>query len=35
MEIVVDGHDEGEQAMGWTNYLEERLRYPFLSRCVR
>ena len=24
-----------EQALGWYNYLEENLRFPFLTRCIR
>lgn len=35
MEIVVDCYDEGERAMGWYCYLEDKLRFPFLSRCIR
>lgn len=35
MEIVVDCYDEGEQAMGWYNYLEENLHFPFLTRCIQ
>ena len=34
MEIVVDAYDEGERAMGWYYYLEEKLQFPFLTRCV-
>ena len=34
MEIVVDAHGEEEQAMGWYNYLENKLKFPFLSRCI-
>src|SRR5690349_5317312 len=35
MEIVVDGYDEGERAMGWYYYLEDKLHFPFLTRCVQ
>jgi hypothetical protein len=34
MEIVVDAHDEAERAMGWYSYLEDKLSFPFLTRCV-
>ena len=33
-EIVADAHDEAEQAMGWFNYLEDRLQSPFTARCI-
>lgn len=33
-EIVVDAHDEPERAMGWFNYLEDRLQFPFTARCI-
>ena len=35
MEIVVDAYDEGERAMGWYYYLEDKLHFPFLTRCIR
>jgi hypothetical protein len=34
MEIVVDCYDEAERAMGWFYYLEDKLNFPFLTRCV-
>jgi len=34
MEIVVDAYNEEERAMGWYCYLEEKLKCPFLSRCI-
>ncbi len=34
MEIVVDAQDEEEQVMGWYNYLENKLKFPFLSRRI-
>ena len=34
MEIIVDANDSEEQAMGWYCYLEEKLNFPFLSRCT-
>ena len=35
MEIVVDAYDSGEQAMGWYYYLEDKLQFPFLARCLK
>ena len=34
MEIVVDADDEQERAMGRYYYLEGKLTFPFLARCV-
>jgi Calcium binding len=34
MEIVVDAYTEEERAMGWYYYLEEKLNFPFLTRCI-
>ena len=34
MEIVVDAHDAEERAMGWYYYLEDKLTFPFLTRCI-
>ncbi len=34
MEIVVDAYDEDERAMGWFNYLEDKLSFPFVARCT-
>src|SRR5690349_15353657 len=34
MEIVVDAYGPEEQAMGWYYYLESKLQFPFLARCV-
>ncbi|MDB5308219.1 MAG: hypothetical protein JWO38_2421 [Gemmataceae bacterium] len=33
-EIIVDCNDENEQVMGWFNYLEDQLRFPFTALCV-
>jgi hypothetical protein len=35
MEIVVDAYDEGERAMGWYCYLDDKLSFPFVTRCIR
>lgn len=34
LEIVADANDAGERAMGWYNYLEDQLRFPFGATCV-
>ena len=34
MEIVVDAHDEQEQALGWYYYLQDQLQFPFAATCV-
>lgn len=34
MEIVVDAYDEQERALGWYYYLEDKLNFPFLTRCT-
>jgi hypothetical protein len=34
MEIVVDAYNEGESATGWYSYLEDKLNFPFLTRCI-
>src|SRR5258707_10029307 len=35
MEVIVDAYNEDERATGWFNYLEEKLDFPFLTRCVK
>jgi hypothetical protein len=35
MEIIVDAYGPEEQAMGWYNYLEDNLGFPFQARCVK
>lgn len=35
MEIVVDAYDEAERAMGWYYYLEEHLKCPFKTCCIK
>jgi hypothetical protein len=34
MEIVVDAYGPEEQAMGWYYYLENKLGFRFLARCI-
>ena len=33
-EAIVDAHDSEEQALGWYYYLEEKIAFPFLARCL-
>jgi len=33
MEIIVDAYNEEEQAMGWYNYLQDKLSFPFQGEC--
>jgi hypothetical protein len=32
-EIIVDAYGAEEQALGWYNYLDETLSFPFRARC--
>jgi hypothetical protein len=34
MEVVVDAYGEEERAMGWYNYLDDKLAFPFRARCI-
>jgi hypothetical protein len=34
MEIIVDAYGPEEQAMGWYNYLDDNLQFPFKTRCI-
>jgi Calcium binding len=34
MEVVVDAYGEAERAMGWYYYLEGKLSFPFIAKCV-
>ncbi|TMD63615.1 MAG: calcium-binding protein [Chloroflexi bacterium] len=34
MEIIVDAYGPEEQAMGWYNYLDDTLQFPFSARCI-
>jgi len=34
MEIVVDADGPEERALGWYNYLEDRLQFPFTATCI-
>lgn len=33
-EAVADANGPEEQAMGWYYYLEDRIQFPFLGRCI-
>jgi len=33
-EIIVDAYDEIERALGWYYYLEEKLTFPFKTKCI-
>ena len=33
-EIIVDAYGPEEQAMGWYYYLQDKLYFPFLARCI-
>jgi hypothetical protein len=35
MEIIVDAYGPEEQATGWYYYLEEKLHFPFVAKCVK
>ena len=34
LEITVDANGPEEQAMGWYYYLQDKLHFPFLARCI-
>lgn len=34
MEVVVDAYHREELVMGWYYYLEEKLNFPFVARCI-
>ncbi|HLZ59376.1 MAG TPA: calcium-binding protein [Ktedonosporobacter sp.] len=34
MEIIVDAYGPEEQALGWYNYLDDNLQFPFKARCI-
>ncbi len=34
-EIVVDAYGPEEQAMGWYYYLEGKLHFPFVAKCIK
>lgn len=35
MEVIVDAHDEEEQAMGWYYYLDDKIHFPFIAQCIK
>ena len=34
MEAIVDAYGAEEQAIGWYYYLDDRLSFPFLTKCI-
>ena len=32
-EVVVDAYDEGERALGWYYYLDDKISFPFKAKC--
>src|ERR1700674_5430319 len=34
MEIIVDAYGPEEQVMGWYNYLDDTLQFPFSAKCI-
>jgi hypothetical protein len=34
MEAIVDAYGAEEQALGWYYYLDDRLGFPFLAKCI-
>jgi hypothetical protein len=32
-EAIVDCYDEGEMAMGWYYYLDDKITFPFKAKC--
>lgn len=34
MEIIVDSYGPEEQAMGWYYYLQDKLSFPFITKCI-
>ena len=34
MEIIVDANGPEEQAMGWYYYLDDKVHFPFLAKCI-
>ena len=33
-EVIVDAYGLEEQALGWYYYLENKIQFPFLARCM-
>ena len=34
MEAIVDAYGPEEQAIGWYYYLDDKINFPFLAKCV-
>jgi len=33
-QAIVDAYGPEEQAMSWYNYLDDKIRFPFLAKCI-
>jgi|SRR5581483_487799 len=33
-EVVVDAYNEEERALGWYDYLDDKLDFPFRPKCI-
>lgn len=33
-QVIVDAYGSQEQAMGWSCYLENNIRFPFRAKCI-
>lgn len=34
-EVIVDAYGSEEQALGWYYYLEEKMNFPVMARCIK
>ena len=34
-EAIVDAYGPEEQALGWYYYLQEKIAFPFMARCIK
>ena len=35
MEVEADAHDDEERAMGWYYYLDDKIHFPFMAKCIK
>jgi len=35
MEAVVDAYDKEERALGWYYYLDNKIHFPLIARCIK
>ena len=33
-EAIADANGPEEQVMGWYNYLDDKIRFPFQAKCI-